>query len=50
MIIIEPINRKLKIFKILSCKYRNRRRRYSLRINLFAAVYNYELGIGIATY
>ncbi|MFM7477115.1 MAG: IS5/IS1182 family transposase, partial [Microcystis aeruginosa] len=27
-IIIEPINRKLKILKILSCKYRNRRRRY----------------------
>ena len=49
-IIIETINRKLKILKILSCKYRNRRRRYSLRINLLAAVYNYELGIGIATY
>ncbi|GCA77391.1 hypothetical protein MiTe_04245 [Microcystis aeruginosa NIES-2520] len=50
MIIIEPINSQLKILKILSCKYRNRRRRYSLRINLLAAVYNYELGIGIATY
>ncbi|WP_420094646.1 transposase family protein [Microcystis aeruginosa] len=47
-IIIEPINRKLKIFKILSCKYRNRRRRYSLRVNLLAAIYNCELGIGIA--
>jgi hypothetical protein len=35
--------------KILSCKYRNRRRRYSLRVNLLAAIYNYELGIGIAT-
>ncbi len=47
-IIIEHINRKLKIFKILSCKYRNRRRRYSLRVNLLAAIYNCELGIGIA--
>ena len=47
-IIIEPINRKLKILKILSCKYRNRRRRYSLRVNLLAAIYNCELGIGIA--
>jgi hypothetical protein len=44
-IIIEHINRKLKIFKILSCKYRNRRRRYGLRCNLLAAIYNYELGI-----
>ncbi len=48
MIIIEPINRKLKILKILSCKYRNLRRRYSLRVNLLAAIYNYELGIGVA--
>ena len=48
-IIIEPINSKLKILKILSCKYRNRRRRYSLRVNLLAAIYNCELGIGIAT-
>nr|NCR20370.1 transposase family protein [Microcystis aeruginosa LL13-03]NCS59381.1 transposase family protein [Microcystis aeruginosa G11-04]NCT45764.1 transposase family protein [Microcystis aeruginosa G11-09] len=47
-IIIEPINRKLKILKILSCKYRNLRRRYSLRVNLLAAIYNYELGIGVA--
>ncbi|WP_036394914.1 transposase family protein, partial [Microcystis aeruginosa] len=47
-IIIEHINRKLKTFKILSCKYRNRRRRYSLRVNLLAAIYNCELGIGIA--
>ncbi len=25
--------------KILSCKYRNRRRRYSLRVNLLAAIF-----------
>uniref|UniRef100_UPI00258581EA transposase family protein n=1 Tax=unclassified Microcystis TaxID=2643300 RepID=UPI00258581EA len=47
-IIIEPIYRKLKILKILSCKYRNRRRRYSLRVNLLAAIYNYESEIGVA--
>jgi hypothetical protein len=37
------------MLKILSCKYRNLRRRYSLRVNLLAAIYNCELGIGIAT-
>lgn len=42
-IIIEHINRRLKIFKILGNKYRNRRRRYGLRCNLLAAIYNYEL-------
>ncbi|MBE9264852.1 IS5/IS1182 family transposase, partial [Microcystis sp. LEGE 00066] len=31
-----------------SCKYRNRRRRSSLRVNWLAAIYNCELGIGIA--
>ena len=39
----EHIHRKLKIFKILSLTYRNRRRRFGLRFNLIAALYNYEL-------
>ncbi|MBE9205855.1 IS5/IS1182 family transposase, partial [Nostoc sp. LEGE 06077] len=39
----EHINRKLKIFKILSDRYRNRRKRFSLRFNLIAGLYNYEL-------
>lgn len=39
----EHINRKLKVFKILSLTYRNRRKRFSLRFNLIAALYNYEL-------
>ncbi|MDZ8259883.1 IS5 family transposase [Nostoc sp. ChiQUE01b] len=39
----EHVNRKLKIFKILSLTYRNRRKRFSLRFNLIAALYNYEL-------
>ncbi|CCI38901.1 transposase (fragment) [Microcystis aeruginosa PCC 9701] len=48
-IIIEPINSKLKILKILSCKYRNCPIRYSLIVNLLSAIYNCDLGIGIAT-
>ncbi len=43
---IKHINRSLKIFKILSSRYRNRRRRYGLRCNLLAALYNYELALG----
>ncbi len=42
-IIIEHINRRLKIFKILSYPYRNRHRRFGLRVNLIAGIYNYEL-------
>ncbi len=41
----EHVNRRLKIFKILSERYRNRRRRFGLRCNLIAALYNYELGL-----
>jgi DDE superfamily endonuclease len=33
----------LKRFKILSDRYRNRRRRFSLRFNLIAGIYNLEL-------
>lgn len=44
-IIIEHINRRLKIFKILGNRYRNRRRRYGLRCNLLAAIYNHELSL-----
>lgn len=42
---IEHVNCRLKVFKILAGRYRNRRRRYGLRCNLLAAIYNYELGI-----
>ena len=43
-ILIENIIRKLKIFRILSERYRNRRKRFGLRFNLIAALYNMELG------
>ena len=42
-ILIEHIFRKLKVFRILSERYRNRRKRFSLRFNLIAALYNLEL-------
>ena len=40
---IEHVNARLKVFKILAERYRNRRRRYGLRCNLIASIYNYEL-------
>ena len=33
----------LKRFKIISDKYRNRRKRFGLRFNLISAIYNLEL-------
>lgn len=33
----------MKRFKILSDRYRNRRKRFGLRLNLIAGIYNYEL-------
>jgi len=33
----------LKRFKIITDKYRNRRKRFGLRFNLIAGLYNYEL-------
>jgi len=42
-ILIENIIRRLKIFRILSERYRNRRKRFGLRFNLIAAICNLEL-------
>lgn len=42
-ILIKNILRKLKIFRILCDRYRNRRKRFGLRFNLIAAIYNLEL-------
>ena len=44
-IVGEHINRKLKIFKILADRYRNRRKRFGLRFNLIAGLHNYELSL-----
>jgi hypothetical protein len=35
----------IKRFKIISDKYRNRRKRFGLRFNLIAAIYNMELSL-----
>lgn len=42
-ILVENIIRRLKIFRILSERYRNRRKRFALRFNLIAAIHNLEL-------
>jgi hypothetical protein len=39
-VIVEHVIRGVKIFKILTEKYRNRRKRFGLRLNLIAAMYN----------
>lgn len=42
-VLVENVIRKLKIFRILSERYRNRRKRFSLGFNLIAAIYNLKL-------
>jgi len=42
-IFVEHVIGKLKRFKIISDRYRNRRHRFGLRFNLIASIYNYEL-------
>ena len=42
-IVIEHVKRKLKSFRILSERYRNKRKRFGLRFNLIAGIYNYEI-------
>ena len=41
---VENVLASLKRFRILSDRYRNRRRRFGLRFNIIAGVHNYELG------
>lgn len=40
---VEHIIRKQKVFRILAERYRNRRKRFGLRVNLIAGIYNYDL-------
>jgi hypothetical protein len=44
-ILIENINSKIKVFKIMSCKYRNRRKRHNLRVNLICGIINADARI-----
>jgi hypothetical protein len=43
--VVEHVLRHLKIFRLLAERYRNRRRRFSLRFNLIAGLYNLELNL-----
>jgi hypothetical protein len=45
-VVAEHVIRSLKIFRILAERYRNRRKRFSLRFNLIAGLYNHELSFG----
>jgi hypothetical protein len=42
-VVIEHVNRKIKTFRILGNRYRNRRQRHLLRVTIIAAITNYEL-------
>ena len=42
-VIIENVIRKVKIFRIMAEKYRNRRKRFTLRLIMITAIINYEL-------
>ncbi len=39
----EHVIGKIKRFKVVSDRYRNRRKRFALRFNLISGIYNYEL-------
>lgn len=41
--LVENVIRSLKIFRILAEQYRNRGKRFGLRLNLIAAIYNFQL-------
>jgi hypothetical protein len=42
-VLIENIIREVKIFRMIAEKYRNRRKKFGLRFNLIAAIYNLNL-------
>ena len=41
-ILIENVNAKVKVFKIVANKYRNRRKRFGLRMALICGIINFE--------
>lgn len=42
-IAIEHINAHIKSFKIMSMRYRNKRKKHGLRMSLICGIFNYEL-------
>lgn len=43
-VFIEHVNRRIKRFKILQMRYRNKQRKHLLRVSLICGIYNFELG------
>lgn len=41
---IEHVNRRIKRFKILQMRYRNKQKKHLLRVSLICGIYNFELG------
>lgn len=41
----EHVHRRLKVWRIVSSRYRNRRRRFKLRLTVIAAIHNFELSL-----
>ena len=44
-ILIENVNRRIKRFKIMCDRYRNKRKRHGLRMTLICGLHNMDLGI-----
>lgn len=44
-IVIENINRRIKRFKIMCDRYRNKRKRHGLRMTILCGLHNMDLGI-----
>jgi hypothetical protein len=44
-VVAENVNRRLKIFRIFAERYRNRRKRFCLRLKGIAAILNCELSL-----
>ena len=42
-ILIEHVNRRIKRFKILQMRYRNKQKKHLLRVSLICGIYNHEL-------
>lgn len=44
-ILVENINAKIKVFRCMSSRYRNRRNRHLLRMSLICGILNFELAV-----
>jgi len=42
-ILIENVNRRIKRFRILSDRYRNKRKKYSIRMTILCALHNMDI-------